>query len=464
MAAYDQSKGVIYGGANGEWYTYADFLAFEAQTLQQEEADAATNIGTATSNFAAGNYAPIVPVEASRPPENFTGDCQQPNRPGFGGWASFADAASWANACTATKVQVPYIPPTSPSTPAGTAAGRGAPAASTTAVSGSLAAAGASTPRLQPRSEFGDEGSYCEFYPDDPLCDLWNGGGIVFGGPTGTTGVSQPVIVQEGLSATDVHGLIDGGLKTVWSAVVGAIDATVLVAIAAIQSALTALGNALKAAFAILARLGGFILNALRSLLHGLIKGILQVLQDIRNILKHVVDDVIAPMVKALGNLRDRILALYKRFVRPLIIIIQDVRRVLNILAIFHVPFAQKLDAKLGDLERRLTAPLLLLLRYGNQVANWMNLVVTANYLLQKPIFLWSLNAYKGESINLLANAMNVPASAATVAAARTSMGATTPQQTTADLQTFLTSGSGPYAASISAAGDVLTQSLQAQA
>jgi hypothetical protein len=180
-------------------------------------------------------------------------------------------------------------------------------------------------------------------------------------------------------------------------------------------------------------------------------------------LLKKLVTDVIIPIAKGIVKMRDRLLQLYRCVIRPLLIWIQNVRRILNILAIFHVPFAAKLDAKLADLERRITAPFLLLLRYSNQVANWVNLIITPNYLIQKPVFLWSQDAYKGESLNLFLNAMNTPASAGAIAAATNSMGATTPQQSAQDLQTFLSTGGGPYAAPIAAAGDTFKQFLASQ-
>jgi hypothetical protein len=459
----DPNDPAVYGPVNGVFVTYSAFIAYEQGLVDANARAAAPVISQIDRQYGLNIPIPQPSTPAPQALQSFTGDCQQPNRPGFPGWATFADAAAWANACTATPVTVPPIPPTSPATPSGASAGRGAPAAGATAVPGAAAAAAKLQPHAFDSGFYGEPGSYCDYYPDDPLCDVWNGGGVVLGGGGGGVVVSQPVIIQQGLSATDVHGLVDSGLSTVWSAVVGAIDATVLVAIAAIQDALTALGNAIKAAFAMLSRLGGFILNALKSMLNWVLHSILQVLQDMRNILKHLATDVLLPIAKWIVAQRDRLIALYKRFIRPLIIVIQDIRRVLNILAIFHVPFAQKLDGVLANLERRITAPLLLLLRYTNQVANWLNLIVTANYLLQKPIFLASLNAYKGESINLLTNTMNKPASPAAIAAASNSMGAATITQTKDDLSTYLASGGGVYAQPIASAQDTFSQALLGQ-
>lgn len=463
MAAGDPNDPAIYGPVNGVYVTLSAFQAYE-QGLVNANAQSAGALWDQLNKANGTNFPNPTPPPPKPPPlESFTGDCQQPNRPGFPGWATFADAAAWANACTATHVDVPAIPATSP-------AGSGSGSAGTTVSVNPPAATpvpGAGGTALQAHSSgfdpTGGAGSYCDEFPDDPLCDIWGGGGgIVFGGGS-TTSIYQPVIIQEGLNATDVHGIVDGALDTVWSAVVGAIDATVLVAISAIQDAITALGKAISASFAMLAKLGGFILKALKAMLRDLEKAILQVLQDIRNLIKKITHDVLPALAKGIIAARDRLIKIYQQLIRPLLIWMQDVRRVLNILAIFHVPFAQKLDAKLADLERRLTAPLLLLLRYTNAVANWMNLISTANYLLQKPMFLWSLNAYKGESINLLTNAMNTPATAAVQAKAASAITPGDATQSKAELTTYLQTGTGDFALPIAQAGQTFDEFLVAQ-
>lgn len=463
MAAGDPNDPAIYGPVNGVFVTLSAFEAYNQSVLDANSRAAGALWDQLNQANGTDFPNPVTPPSKPAPLASFTGDCSQPNQPGFPGWATFADAANWANACTATHVDVPAIPAAGGATTTSTAAGRGAPAAA--AIPGSSAAG--SSPQLQPRysgyDPTGGNATYCDLYPDDPLCDIWTGGGgiVVGGGSTG--GVYQPVIIQEGLNATDVHGIVDGALNTVWSAVVGAIDAIVLVAISAIQDAITALGNAIKAVFAMLSRLAGFILNALKSLVRDVVKGLIQVFEDIRSLLKKLATDVLPAIAKAVKAARDRLLKIYKDFFRPLLIWMQNVRKVLGILAAFHVPLAAKLDAKLADLERRFTAPLLLLLRYTNQVANWINLITTANYLLQKPMFLWSLNAYKGESINLLTNAMNVPATAAEKAKAATAISPGDATAAKSDLTVYLASGSGTMAAPITSAQQTFDSFLAAQ-
>ncbi|MFZ1009330.1 MAG: hypothetical protein WAN65_20985 [Candidatus Sulfotelmatobacter sp.] len=295
----------------------------------------------------------------------------------------------------------------------------------------------------------GGTGSYCDDFPDDPLCTLFNtqqdpGNQPIVVGPT-----SVVIDVTQGISATDVDGIVNGALGDLWDAVVGAVDAVIAEAVGAIQNALTALGNALKAAYAILSRLAGFILNMLKSLWQDVVKGIVAVLQDIKQLLDDLYKDVLAPIVNGIGNIRQALLDVYQRFIRPMLIVLQDLRKLLAILSLFHVSFAQKLDAKLTQLEAKITQPLFYLLSFVNGVANWINLIITAGYLLQKSVFLNSLQAYIGESLHLQINAMNPPPDPARVAATLAANTPPTAAQSAADFSQFISSDTGPVAAAI---------------
>jgi hypothetical protein len=300
--------------------------------------------------------------------------------------------------------------------------------------------------------------SYCDLYPDDPLCLDWGPGepiSIGGGGSTTTT------IVEPGLSATDITSAIQGGLSALWAAGVTAIDAVLLSTIRDIQSAITKLGNALLGAWQILSRLAGFILTFLRHMFEEIVRGIVAALVDVAKALKAIANDVLVPLVKAAQAIRQKIIDLYQRFLRPVLIIIQDIRRMLALLKLFHIRFAQKLDADLAALEAKITAPLFFLLKYTNMVANWMNLIVTAGYLIQRPLFLNSLNAYKGSAINLQLNAMTGPVDPAALAAANAANAPPTPAQSSADFTTYLQTGGGANAAPIAQNTDLFQQILQ---
>jgi hypothetical protein len=294
----------------------------------------------------------------------------------------------------------------------------------------------------------GSGDTYCDFYPYDPLCGYWGGG---FGGNGGASGpgviYENITVIQQGLAGTDVANMIDGALRGAWAAEVSAVDGVIVTLVREIQTALTGLGNAIKAGYTIVARLAGFILQALATVLKELLRGMLKVLEDIREVLKHIYDDVLKPLAAAMAKLRQRLMDIYERFIRPVLIVIQDIRKVLRLLAAFHVPFAAKLDRTLADLEKRITGPFLLLLRYTNAVANWVNLIITNGYLLQRSVFLNSIKHYVGSIGRLLFASVNRPPAPADVAAGMRQLEAPSPHQTQADTQEFLEHGSGPFVA-----------------
>jgi hypothetical protein len=365
-------------------------------------------------------------------------------------------------ALTTAPVQA-YVPPAAP-TPTPTPTAPAAPVVTTApaapVVTTSPVVSKPDTPAvtLKPLGQFADDPiSYCELYPLDPLCEYFLGGagnGAVTQAPGVAGQILETVtIVEQGLSATDVDGIVTNAMGGLWGAVVGAVDLVLAQAIAQIQNVITDIGNALKAAYAILARLAGFILNFLQWLWEQIVKGILAVLQDLRNLLADLYKNVLVPLVNGLANIRQYLFYVYQRFIRPMLIVIQDIRRVLTILAAFHIAFAQKLDAKLANLERRISQPLFYLLSFTNGVANFINLIVTARYLFQKPLFLNSFNAYIGESLNLQLNAMSPLTTPGGSTAAAAANALPTVAQSEADSKTYLTTGGGDYATLIEQQG-----------
>lgn len=291
-------------------------------------------------------------------------------------------------------------------------------------------------------------GEYCDFYPDDPYCDFWfDLGGLAGSIGGGGTTVSQTIVYQTGLLAEDVHSIVDDALKGLWSASVITLDLVLGGIVAGIQSALTAVGNALKAAWNILSRLGGLILNFLRHMWNTVITGLVKALHDIASVLKDLYTKVLRPMLVNLQQLRAKLLDIYAKFIRPALIILQDVRKVLAVLIAFHVPFAKKLDTILAEQERRLTAPLLLLLRYTNSIANWINLIITADYLLQRSVFLNSLKANIGSILNLQINAMTKPLSGSDLAILQANNTLVTPAQSSTAAVEYMRYGTGANAA-----------------
>jgi hypothetical protein len=348
-----------------------------------------------------------------------------------------------------------YVPPAAPTpSPPPTP-----PTATPTPPAPIPTAAPAPAPHLLPRSLFSggdgpDFGSYCAFYPEDPYCALANDLGPFFSGiPNSPQIINNTVVVGSGLLAADVHAIVNDALSGLWGVVVGTLDLVLGGIVSQVQKAITDLGNAVKAAWNILSRMAGLILRFLGTMWNWTIAGLVRAVHQIVDLLDNLYKDILVPMAQTLAHIRQIILDLWKRFVVPLLIVLQDIRRVLNILAAFHIKWAAKLDAQLANLEARITQPLLYLLGFVNSVANWINLLVTVNYLLQKSIFLNSLKAYVGESLNLQLGAMTKSVSSADIAAAQHAAAVPSAQQSQDDLLQYLTSQSGPTA-------DVIAQQL----
>jgi hypothetical protein len=333
------------------------------------------------------------------------------------------------------------------------------PAAGGNSASTSTSTSTSTSPR--PRDAYTDANTadYCAAYPEDPYCAFFYDLGGLVGAIGGQTIINNTTIIQEsGLLAADVNGMIDNALTGLWGAIVVGVDDVLAAVVASVQTAVTSLGNAVKASWAWLSRLAGMILSLLTTVIDGVLRGVVAAIQKIEQEIQDIKNGIVKPILDVLQRVRQIILDIWKNFIVPFLVILQDLRKLLAILALFHVKFAQKLDAKLADLERRITQPLLFILGYVNAVSNWINLIMAATYLIQKSVFLNSLLAYVGEALNLQLNAMNQPIDGKLLAAGQAAAMTTKPAQTAADLQQFLGSGTGEFQPSIASATTIMQQ------
>jgi len=296
-------------------------------------------------------------------------------------------------------------------------------------------------------------GEYCSMFSDDPICyggDGFYQGGLDNGGGGNTVYIDQPVTViinQQGLTLQDVASRISSALASAIQAVVKVVDAAMVAAIAGIQHALNTLGNELLSVFQKLSRLAGYVLSFLKGLLLDVVHGLVRALSALATLLKDVFTKGLMPALRALQHMRDYLMKLYERFFRPLLVVLQDVRRILAILRVFHIRFASKLDAVLADIQAKISAPLLYLLKWTNTVANYINLILDARLLIQKPLWLATFKQHAGSSVTLQLNSMTGRPDPATLAALQATPAPATPAQSTASLNQFLADGSGDYAA-----------------
>jgi hypothetical protein len=114
---------------------------------------------------------------------------------------------------------------------------------------------------------------------------------------------------------------------------------------------------------------------------------------------------VVAPLVEWAQRVRDELTLIYRRFVRPILDVIDTTRRVLDILAKLHVPFAAQLDQYLTEAEQWFASEWLRLTGYVNRILDTLDGLLTFDGLLQRFVFIRTLERDAFFVWNVLRNA-----------------------------------------------------------
>lgn len=101
------------------------------------------------------------------------------------------------------------------------------------------------------------------------------------------------------------------------------------------------------------------------------------------------------PVSDSLKKLLGTVKHLYDTWLKPIIRAIDITRQVLRVLEAFHLGFAATLDAQLGKLEGKLTAPMLKVISEINKTRNIVNRIVTLDGALQRVTLLQSLTKHQ---------------------------------------------------------------------
>lgn len=104
--------------------------------------------------------------------------------------------------------------------------------------------------------------------------------------------------------------------------------------------------------------------------------------------------DTFRPVFDYLRELRERIMSLYRTFVRPVLDTIDFIRAVDQVLLQFHITWLQGIDRILTDLERRITEPIQWLLRQLTTVQNVLDAIVDGFGFFQRYALVASLRKY----------------------------------------------------------------------
>lgn len=206
------------------------------------------------------------------------------------------------------------------------------------------------------------------------------------------------------------------------------------------------IGNAITAAVSAVMHAMGSILGFLKGIWTDVLRPLLDLLKKVITQIGHLFQDILPKIVDWVKRIRQRILDLYERFVRPVILILQRLHTILRILAAFHVKWAARLDSKLQNLEARILQPMFWLLRQLNSVVNVLNWILDAKMLIQRALMINSLFATAGTWTKMLYNVQTGVTTYSDTQAAAIAMRMPTPDQTSVDLQAFRDTNSGPIA------------------
>ena len=105
--------------------------------------------------------------------------------------------------------------------------------------------------------------------------------------------------------------------------------------------------------------------------------------------------DTLKPVFKFLQRVRDELIAIYTRFVKPILDTIDFIRAVNNVLLTFHIHVLQSIDRTLQLIEQRIEEPFLWINQKLNQIWNLFDLIITFDGLYQRLTLLKSLRKYE---------------------------------------------------------------------
>lgn len=115
----------------------------------------------------------------------------------------------------------------------------------------------------------------------------------------------------------------------------------------------------------------------------------------------------VEPVVKWLDRVTATLRRIYMTVLAPILSTIDGVQRVLKLLELLHVAWAQQLDDELAALERKLSLPLQLAIRFINSITNRIEAyVLTAENLFQRVTHLNTLRRDLGAVQNIQWNSL----------------------------------------------------------
>jgi len=162
--------------------------------------------------------------------------------------------------------------------------------------------------------------------------------------------------------------------------------------------------------------------------------------------LRRLIERDLPRLLRLINRIRERLIEMYERFWRPVLINIQRIRRMLLILRLFRVKWAEQLDARLGQIQEWIMRPLRIALEHIAVLEQWLNVIVTAEQLIQETIFGRSVYHYQDPLVRSVLTPFTRPMSALEKLELWPRGAAVTPEQSAEQLRQYLRQGAGPIA------------------
>ena len=226
----------------------------------------------------------------------------------------------------------------------------------------------------------------------------------------------------------------------------GGIGAVTRSAINQLRDALAWLADNTARVIGRVARWADAAVRGLRWIWTNVIRPILYHIQQLFDRLAKLIDKVLKPYLDLMQKIRQQIMLIYNVYFRPLIEVIQTMRRMLAILKLANIKWAEKLDGRLAQIEGKIIGVLQEMLAWTNKLPGWFNVLLTAKYLLQYPIFMNSMAAYSGSWIKHFYNAQSKPLTPAEKAEMYAERPEVPLPVILAELRDYLVAGAGPLA------------------
>jgi len=190
----------------------------------------------------------------------------------------------------------------------------------------------------------------------------------------------------------------------------------------------------------------GAALRFLYNLLQNLLNQMWTLLKKLAGLIVKVIQNILPKILQAIKNARTFLQWVYRTFIRPIIQYLQLIRRFLAILTIFHVKWAAKLDGVIVNIESRIVAPFLYVLRSLNGIGQWVNVILTAGAVIQRAVFINTMYAYQADWVNLFYVGQTAGGLSGQVTPTQTPTVPPTQTQVQANVSTIAQTGNGPDA------------------